>query len=500
MAMTGDPMTNGHEVDHAIVLGAGMAGLAAAAALAARSRVVTLIEADPLPRVDEARKGVPQGRHVHLLLPAGLAALGDLLPGVADDLRGAGAEMIDRPEDFRILLGGGRLRLETLRPGFALVGATRPLVEGVVRERVRSLPNVRVRSGVRAKRLRAGDGDAVTGVELARSGPTRAAGDAAGAARAVLPSSDPAAAGAGAIEWLEGDVVVDATGRGSRAPAWLRELGFEAPTEERVRVDLRYTTRLFRRDPAAGDGERIVLVEAPPGVSRGGVALAVEGNRWIVTLTGMLGEQPPGDLDGFLAYARSLWTPELHDIARAAEPLGPAEMGAYPANARRRFDRLPRFPGGFVVVGDALCPFNPLYAQGMSVAAFEGLALGRALDRAGAAGVGRAFFGEVRGLLQETWTQAVDGDLRHPGVEGPRTLRWRVLGAYARQVSAAAHRDPVLARALFEVMCLLAPGSSLARPAVALRAFTRRRAPRAGAGARGAPGLHPSGERAGSEP
>jgi len=465
-------------VGHVVVLGAGLAGLAATAALARRAKRVTVIEQDPLADGDGARRGVPQGRHVNVLLPAGLTALGELFPALQRDLAAAGAQRIDRPEDVRINMGGGRLRLDRLTAATVLTGATRPLIEGVLREPVRALPNVVVRAGWRVVGLAGTPRAAVRGVLLQ---PSAAGGDA------------PAA------ETLEADLVVDATGRGSRAPRWLTALGFEAPREERVQVDLRYTTRMFRR--RRGDVHwRIALIGALPGAARGGVALAVEDDRWIVTLTGLLGEQPPGELDAFRAFAGSLWSRDIHGLIADAEPLGDAQTGAYPANAWRRFDRLRRHPARFVAVADAVCPLNPLYAQGMSVAALEALTLGRLLERVGPARVGPAFYRATRPLVEACWTQATDSDLRHPAVEGRRSLRWRLLGAYSDRLVALAHRDAQVARALFEVMCLLAPPQRLMRPAVAgrvlLRGRRRARGQAAGRERRRGAGADPEGRSA----
>ncbi len=432
-------------VGEAVVLGAGLGGLTTAASLAGRAEHVTVLDRDAIPRVDEPRDGVPQGRHVHLLLPGGMRVLARLMPGLERSFRDAGAQILRDPDDFAVHLGGGRLAVERLDPAFVLIGATRPLIEGVVRERVRALPNVRLIGGTHARGPVRGPNGSVAGVRVRRTG--RAATD----------------------EAIAADLVVDATGRGSRAPAWLRELGFDAPEEESVPVDLRYVTRLFRRQPGRGDGPRNVLIGAPPGDGRGAVALAVENDRWIVSLIGMLGRRPPSDLEGFRAYARSLWCGDVHAITSSAEPVGEAATFSFPANVRRRYDRLRRFPGGFVVLGDALGPFNPAYGQGMSMAAIEAETLGVALDRVGCASVGPAFFGAIRSRIEDVFTQAVDNDLRHPEVEGPRTLRWRILDRYAQRLLPLAHRDPLVGRAFLDVMCLLAPGSSLMRPRVAAR-------------------------------
>ncbi|MFO7546012.1 MAG: FAD-dependent monooxygenase [Trueperaceae bacterium] len=438
----------------ALVLGSSLAGLAAAAALAPHVGTVIVLERDRLPGVDEARKGVPQGRHVHLLKPAGLHALERLLPGIEDDLKRAGAQVLRGGHEFGIYVGGGRLDLSHLNPSFALIGATRPLIEGVIRERVRALPNVDVRTGLDVIGLTTDDTGAVSGVRFGRQGDA--------------PSGAPAA-----TDVLRADLVVDATGRGSRAPRWLADLGFRPPSEDTVQVDLRYATRLFRRPPAAGHGPRNTLVAPLPGQRRGAVALAVEGERWIVTLVGMLGERPPTEIGAFRAYARSLWNPAVHDLIAGAEPVGEAVTGGYPGNVRRRYDELRAFPRRFVVTGDALGNTSPVNGLGMSMAVIEAEKLGETLARVGPERIGPTFFRSVRRLLEESYTQAVDNDLRHPAVEGPRTMRWRVIGAYSKRLVPLAHRDPVVGRALSDVMGFLAPGASLMRPNVVWRVLLR---------------------------
>lgn len=434
----------------AVVLGAGLAGLTAATALAHRSEQVTVVDRDALPRVDEARAGVPQGRHIHLLVPAGRAAIERLLPGFGDELRAAGAQDLNEPQDFAIHLGGGRLKLHSLDPAFVLIGATRPLIEGLVRERLRSFENVEIVSGLEAIGLTAGAPGSVTGAR-------------------VRPKGRPSAE-----ETLPADLVVDATGRGSRAPRWMEELGYEAPHEETVRIDVRYTTRMFRRRTGSSTGARNVLIGAVPGEGRGGTAVAVEEDHWIVTLNGMQGQQPPGELSAFRDYARSLPSGDIHAIAGHEEPVGEAVTYALSANRRRRFDRLRRSPTGFVVLGDALSSFNPAYGQGMSVAALEAEALAGALDHQGPAGVARSFYRMAQPIIDGAWSQAVDNDLLHPGVDGPRTLRWRLTNAYMGRLLPVAHRDPVVGRAFLEVMGMLAPAPSLLRPGVAARVLLGR--------------------------
>lgn len=452
-----------HRDGHVVILGGSMTGLAVAAALTDRARRVTIVERDRLPAVGQDRRGVPQGRHGHALLPAGLMGLEALLPGLTDDLRAAGAELCDRPEDLRFHAYGGML--QQVDTGHEIAAATRALLEGVVRERVRDLDGVHIL-----------DDRDVTGLV-----PT-ATGDAVAGVAVRDRSAD------GPPTTLAADLVVDATGRGSRTPRWLADLGFDPPTTERVRVDVHYRTRLFRRDRPGPGGARQVLVTSEPGLPRAGFAQAVEGDRWLVTLVGVLGTRPPADLDGFRAFAGTLAAPDIHAIVADAEPAGQAVHATYPASVRHRYDRLRRFPGRFVVVGDAVCSFNPTYGQGMSVAVSEASVLRDLLD-GGLDRIGPRFFRRSRGLVDVPWDQSVGADLRHPQVEGPRTVRWRLLTPYLTSVFRAAHHDATVARTLLEVMGLIERPEALLRPALVARVVrslrTARRLP-----------AHPAGRRA----
>jgi 2-polyprenyl-6-methoxyphenol hydroxylase-like FAD-dependent oxidoreductase len=429
---------------HAVVLGASMGGLLAARVLADHVERVTILERDAIDAAPAHRKGVPQGRHAHGLLAAGALALERLFPRLRVELLAAGAMPNDPGVDMRWhMFGGYKTRGEI---GNDSLMVSRPLLEAAVRRRVRALPNVTLVDRADVHGL------------LARE-------DGAGAIVRGVRVDD----GGGARE-LVADLVVDAGGRGSRTPAWLRALGYEPPPEERVPVDVTYTTRVLARDPSHIDGLLGVLVapDAPRG-RRGAALLAIEDGRWILTMIGVLGERAPTDDAGFLAFARSLPAPEVAAVVERARPIGDFVTYRFAASVRRRYERLARFPRGLVVFGDALASFNPIYGQGMTVATQEALALSTALGEGTLETVAARFFPRATRAVDNPWTIAVGEDLRYPEVPGPRPLPVRVLHRYLAAVHRATMTDAVVCRAFHRVSNMLAAPPSLMRPEILAR-------------------------------
>ena len=447
---------------HAVVVGAGMAGLLAARILAGHFEQVTMVDRDRLPDGPGFRPGVPQSRHLHVLLGRGLECLEQLFPGFEADLIEAGAPVVDGSESLWLNAAGWCRRYQS---PIRLLGASRELIEWQARARVTALGNVQVLAGHEAVGLLADGGrEAVTGVRLRSRGDR---GERNG------PTIDVAA-----------DLVVDASGRGSRAPQWLAALGYPPPTETCISSRLGYASRQYRI-PAGfrGDWRMLVINAKPPGNARTGALVPIEGGRWMVALVGAGPDHPPTDDAGFLEFARGLRSPLLYETIGDAEPVSPIFGYRNTDNRRRQFERLRRWPERFVVIGDASCTFNPIYAQGMTVTAMTAVALDRLLAGhrrgagAGPPGGARRFQRQVARASAGAWTMATTEDLRYPWTEGARPdLPTRVMHRYADRVLEVANGNPSVNTAFVDVVNLRRPPASLLRPRVLLPVLARRRA------------------------
>ncbi|MFJ6198169.1 FAD-dependent oxidoreductase [Micromonospora sp. NPDC092111] len=434
-----------HGPTHAVVIGGGLAGMLAASVLADHPQVdtVTIIERDELPDGPAERRGLPQGHHAHVLMSSGARLIETLLPGTTQAWLAAGAHRLGLPQGYVMLLPQGWLRRWETEE--FVVSCSRAVLDHVVRQQVRRRPKFRVLDRARVTGL-AGDAGRVTGVRLSRDGTDE-----------VLPAG----------------LVVDATGRASRAPHWLAELGAGPVPEDVVDSGLRYATRVFRAPEPALRGFPVVNVQADPTQHRPGQTAAlmpIEGGRWLVTLSGTRGGEPPADEQRFVAFARSMRHPVVGDLIADAEPLGPVRVTNSTANRRRRFDGMRHWPEGFVVLGDAVASFNPVYGHGMSIAAKEVAVLRAELDRQG---LGPRLAGTVQravaAVADEGWGHAAGSDSRLPGTRGaaPSVID-RMLWRYQdRLFRTALDRRPI-AEELIRVFSLSAPSSRLLSPRMVL--------------------------------
>ncbi len=432
---------------HAVVIGGSMAGLLAARVLADHFAEVTLVERDVLSAVgDGPRKGVPQGRHLHALLARGQQVCERLFPGLTAELEAGGALSNDPGlGGIWYQAGGYKAHVAT---GVRSLSMSRPYLEGAVRRRLLALPNVTCREGLDVRGLAADDGGAlVAGVQVQGRTP------------------------GGVTETLYADLVVDASGRGSAAPRWLEELGYGRPRESVIRNDIGYASRIYRRPHNDPVGDKVLLISPTPPDGRAGVMFPIEGDRWIVTLAGRGDDHPPIHEAAFLAYARSLAAPDIYQTLLRAEPLGAITPHKFPSNLRRRYEQMARLPGNFVVLGDAVCSFNPIYGQGMTSAALQALALHEAL----AALPGRLdalpadYFRRAAQVVEEPWRMAAGGDFAYPATMGEKARGTDLINGYMALMMRGMNEDPELHAAFIRVMHMLAPSATLFAPKVVAR-------------------------------
>jgi 2-polyprenyl-6-methoxyphenol hydroxylase-like FAD-dependent oxidoreductase len=328
---------------------------------------------------------------------------------------------------------------------------SRPLLERTVRRRLEARGNVVIRDGTAAERLIADRlGERITGIQL----------------------SDGVA--------VDCDLVVDASGRAARSLAWLGELGYEPPPTSVVEVQTRYVSCVYRRTDRPARDWKAAAVIGDPDTRRLAMLLPMEEDRWIVAIAGINGEPVPTDPDAMLAYARTLESPVIAEVMEVSEPLTEPVAHRFPANQRRHIERMRRFPLGWMLLGDAVCSFNPIYGQGMTTAARQAQALGRRLDRARAIdrSFARAYFKAASRTVDTPWSIAVGGDFVYQGTSGKKPLGTDLVNRYMeRVVKAGQHDDEVVIR-LNETLALLRSPRTLMAPAFVLRVL---RAARRGA-------------------
>jgi 2-polyprenyl-6-methoxyphenol hydroxylase-like FAD-dependent oxidoreductase len=379
-----------------VVIGASLAGAFAAAAVARDGRSVTVLERDVLPQSPRPRDGVPQGRQPHIILRRGLITVEELLPGFEADLRAAGAVPANTGE---IAWRGAAGWFPYGRPLVEVLSASRPLFEHLVMSRVRALPGVQIRDGVRVERVRRGSGTAdgvPWWVDLDDG------------------SAEPA------------DLVVDASGRSSRLPTWLAAAGVQPARITQVDARIGYATREYTLDPTRL-GVRAVVDLTTADDPAGGLAGPVEDGRWLVTLTGAGERRPPRDVDGFVAFARGLSDPAMAQVVELGEPLTDVAVHRQTGNVRHHYGAGRDWPTGLLVVGDALCAFDPVYGQGVTVAAMEALLLRRTLERGWRPGEERRVLRRFSRVVAVPWGIATGEDRRFPGSVGTAPTRVETL-------------------------------------------------------------------------
>jgi 2-polyprenyl-6-methoxyphenol hydroxylase-like FAD-dependent oxidoreductase len=428
---------------HAIVIGAGMGGLAAAAAVAGHFERVTVVERDLLPLEASPRPGTPQDNHLHGLFLGGLRALGELFPGFADDLARAGAVPIRLNLDFREEFPGFDPFFPQRDLGWVFYAMSRPLLELVVRRNLRKRPNIAMRDGCRALHIVASKDGSATGVRLETKDRTD--------------------------ETLAADLVIDASRRGALSLSFLEETGRPQPEQTNIGIDLTYVTTTFAIPEGSENWKAVITVPEIPASSRTGYLVSMEGNRWIALISERHIEMPSPDPDEFMSRMQQLRTSTIYDAIKDARRLDGIHRFSIPENSWQHYERLGDLPRGLLPIGDAICRFNPIYGQGMTVAAQEACILKDLLaKRAGAkdplAGLGQAFLAGIQPLLTDAWSQSAVPDFAHPQTRGEPPADLKNSLRFGGGLLRLAGRDPGVHKLMMRVRQLVEPRSALGDP------------------------------------
>lgn len=435
--------------ERAVVLGASMAGLLAARVLSDSYGTVTVVERDSLPAEPVARRGVPQGRLVHALLARGAQVLDELMPGILDELVADGAIRWDGDYSKMSFSLGGHCLVRSGRcpspDAMPFYFQSRPFLEWHVLRRMRDVSNVTILERHDVVSLCAtADHSRVSGVDVVdRDSSERRS--------------------------LNADLVVDATGRGSRTPLFLEQLGYERPVEDEVVVQLAYACQPLRITPGA-IAENFIAIMPEPGRPKMFATIDNENDTAMFAVGAMAGEEPPDTASEMLAFAADFVPTNVLAALADAEPLGAVVQYRVPSNRWRRYDKMRRLPGGLLVLGDAVCSFNPIYGQGMTVAAVEAIVLRDCLRR-GEKDLARRFFRSSAKTIRIAWQSAVGSDLALPEVEGTVPLSMRLSNAYLERVLTASETDPAVMLQFLRVLGMVDSPAKLFSPSFMFRVF-----------------------------
>ena len=423
----------------AIVIGGSMAGLLAARVLSNHFEEVVLLERDNLQERAIPRKGVPQGNHIHILLKRGMDIVEGFFPGLFDDLVAEGAVPMDLCRDLKQYhLGNWRVPMDH---GDIVYSVTRPRLEWHVRQRVLAIPNVNVMTGVSVTGYDRTD-TTITGVFF-------------------RADSEP--------QTLAADLVVDASGRGSRTAQWLAQMGFgEVPVSE-LKINMRYVSRVYKAPEGFNPDWKVIVVYGQAPDKTLGLVGQVEDGHYIVTMTGKLGTVPPTDEVGFLRYAQNMEQPHIAAFLQHATPVSDFVTHRTPSNLRRNYEKLPAMPDGLVVLGDALCSFNPIFGQGMTTSALDAVTLDAQLEKqfkqqADLSGFSQRYQKAVAKVIDVPWQAATGEDMRHPEAADHVPMAVRLANWYVKQVHNVAAYDRFAHRLFIDTMNMTNPPTVVFQP------------------------------------
>ncbi|MGW2283497.1 FAD-dependent oxidoreductase [Streptomyces phaeochromogenes] len=436
-----------------VIVGGGMTGMLAASVLADYADV-TIIERDLLPDGPQPRKGLPQARHAHVLWSGGVKAIEELLPGITDDLVDRGARKAHIMTDLVSKAPSGQWFRRFTHSHHTNLLCSRDLLDSVIRTRVLKSHRISLLQETELLSLE-GDARRVTGVRVRDAHTDR-----------TLPAH----------------LVIDASGRGSRAQIWMQNLGLPPVAERTVDAGVGYASRIYRAPGLAATGFPIINVQADPRrhPGRGGIITPIEGGRWLVTLAGTRGGQPSGNNDEFVPFAHQLPHPIIGELLAGAEPETDVVTTRSTANKRRYYEKATRWPDGFAVLGEAVAGYNPVYGHGLSAAAQCVVALRRSLERYDlhAPGTAQRIQKAAARPVDHAWTLAVGQDVFYPGAsDQPPTRLERILAAFVDRAVDAGSRNPHALRILLDVMSMEKPPARLLMPDMLALVYLGRKKP-----------------------
>ena len=423
---------------HAVIIGGSISGMLAARVLANHFGKITILEKDDILTDPVSRKAVPQDRQAHIMNMKGETIISKYFPGFYEEIE----QEIFRvgTEDLCFFhYGSWKCRCKTKVINHFI---SRPFFEYHLRRRLLLFSNIHFLQENEVYELIT-EQNKVLGVRLKNN----------------LRHH---------IE-LRADLVIDASGRGTKTPHWLESLGYQRPREEKVEINIGYSSQMFPRTEKFDFSVMSIYPKAPIG-TRMGVIYPIEGDRWLVGMVGLLGDYPSHDGEGFLQFAKSLDRPDIYDVIKNLEPLSPISTHRFPSNLWRHYEKMPTFPGNFIIVGDAMCSFNPIYAQGMCVAAMESEVLDQILNQnQSLEGLSLRYHKRASKVINKAWVAATSEDLRYPDAVGKRTFSLTMLNWYMAQIFELTSIDKKICSRFYEVQSFLKKPIMLFTPYIFLR-------------------------------
>lgn len=430
--------------EHAVVIGGSMAGLVAARALSNHFKKVTIIEKDKVDNKPETRKGQPQTRHIHLVLAHAMNILLAYFPSLKKELIENGASELDVGNDYNWYSYGGFKKKGVT--GITALTMTRELLEYHVKKQVLNIKNITIQDETKALEMKM-QNENVNALVLEK---------------------------AGEKQIINTDFVVDASGRGTKAYKWLEQYGYPTPEETKIKIDIMYVTILFERKKMFPEEKLEVISYTPeaPNEKLGAVLMPIENNRWVLTLIGMRGVEPPQNDEELLKFLKGLPISGLYDAISGATRLTDFLVFKCPHSIRRHYEKLERFPGSYLVLGDAVSNFNPMYAQGMASAICQAKILDEVLritpsnDK-----VFKTYINKVNKVIEDFWTSGSYEDFKYPETEGEKPAGLKMVNGYMKALQKAANKDTELFKELLEVAGYLKSGKDLFRPKILWKVF-----------------------------